>query len=51
MPFHTLLFPAYLIGSKDRWTKLNSISTTGEQLIMLLTSLDRVNGWLTCTIL
>lgn len=32
VPFHTLLFPAYLMGSKDPWTKLNSISTTGKSL-------------------
>ena len=28
VPFHTLFFPAYLIGTKEPWTKLNSISTT-----------------------
>lgn len=30
VPFHTVLFPAYLIGTNDSWTMLNSISTTGE---------------------
>jgi hypothetical protein len=29
VPFHTVLFPGYLIGSGDNWTMLNSISTTG----------------------
>ncbi|GAA6064598.1 hypothetical protein JCM10212_000509 [Sporobolomyces blumeae] len=28
VPFHTVLFPGYLIGSGDNWTMLNSISTT-----------------------
>ncbi|GAA5989963.1 hypothetical protein JCM11641_002929 [Rhodosporidiobolus odoratus] len=28
VPFHTVLFPGYLIGSGDKWTMLNSISTT-----------------------
>lgn len=26
--FHTLFFPGYLIGTHDKWTKLDSISTT-----------------------
>lgn len=29
VPFHTVLFPGYLLGSGDKWTMLNSISTTG----------------------
>lgn len=29
VPFHTVLFPGYLIGSGDKWTMLDSISTTG----------------------
>ncbi|KAK4054360.1 methionine--tRNA ligase mes1 [Microbotryomycetes sp. JL221] len=28
VPFHTVLFPAYLIGTNDPWTMLHSISTT-----------------------
>ncbi|GAA5936329.1 hypothetical protein JCM3775_006466 [Rhodotorula graminis] len=28
VPFHTVLFPGYLLGSGDNWTMLNSISTT-----------------------
>ncbi|GAA5824514.1 hypothetical protein JCM11251_000454 [Rhodosporidiobolus azoricus] len=28
VPFHTVLFPGYLLGSGDKWTMLNSISTT-----------------------
>ncbi|KAM0748825.1 methionyl-tRNA synthetase [Meredithblackwellia eburnea MCA 4105] len=28
VPFHTVLFPAYLIGTHEPWTMLNSISTT-----------------------
>lgn len=28
VPFHTLFFPGYLIGTKEKWTMLNSISTT-----------------------
>ncbi|GAA5972643.1 hypothetical protein JCM8115_006458 [Rhodotorula mucilaginosa] len=28
VPFHTVLFPGYLIGSGDKWTMLDSISTT-----------------------
>ncbi|KAK4695635.1 methionyl-tRNA synthetase, partial [Phenoliferia sp. Uapishka_3] len=28
VPFHTVLFPAYLMGTNEPWTMLNSISTT-----------------------
>ncbi|EMS24164.1 methionyl-tRNA synthetase [Rhodotorula toruloides NP11] len=28
VPFHTVLFPGYLLGTSDKWTMLNSISTT-----------------------
>ncbi|MBW0498721.1 hypothetical protein O181_038436 [Austropuccinia psidii MF-1] len=28
VPFHTILFPAYLIGTGQEWTMLNHISTT-----------------------
>ncbi|SCZ89902.1 BZ3500_MvSof-1268-A1-R1_Chr9g10637 [Microbotryum saponariae] len=28
VPFHTVLFPAYLLGTTDPWTMLHSISTT-----------------------
>ncbi|GAA97345.1 hypothetical protein E5Q_04023 [Mixia osmundae IAM 14324] len=28
VPFHTIMFPAFQIGSGDNWTKLNSLSTT-----------------------
>jgi methionyl-tRNA synthetase len=28
VPFHTLFFPGYLLGTHEDWTKLNSISTT-----------------------
>lgn len=28
MPFHAVLFPAYLIGTNDPWTMLTNISTT-----------------------
>jgi methionyl-tRNA synthetase len=30
VPFHTLYFPGYLIGTGERWTMLNSLSTTGS---------------------
>lgn len=29
VPFHTILFPAYLLGSGQEWTMLQHISTTG----------------------
>ncbi|KAG0151313.1 hypothetical protein CROQUDRAFT_719813 [Cronartium quercuum f. sp. fusiforme G11] len=28
VPFHTILFPAYLMGTGEKWTMLNHISTT-----------------------
>ncbi len=28
VPFHTVVFPATLIGTKDRWTKLHHLNTT-----------------------
>ena len=28
IPFHTVIFPSSLIGSKDNWTLLHHISTT-----------------------
>lgn len=30
--FHTMFFPAYLIGTNEEWVKMDSISTTGGQL-------------------
>ena len=36
VPFHTVLFPGYLIGSGDQWTMLDSISTTGASSSPLL---------------
>lgn len=30
VPFHTVLFPASLLGTGENWTKLHQISTTGK---------------------
>ena len=30
VPFHTVLFPASLLGTRQNWTMLHNISTTGE---------------------
>ncbi|KAH8893497.1 methionyl-tRNA synthetase [Thozetella sp. PMI_491] len=28
VPFHTVIFPGSVLGTKDKWTKLNTLSTT-----------------------
>jgi methionyl-tRNA synthetase len=33
VPFHTVLFPASLLGTGQNWTKLHNISTTGTSLL------------------
>jgi methionyl-tRNA synthetase len=30
VPFHTVVFPATLLGTKEPYTLLNSINATGE---------------------
>lgn len=33
VPFHTVLFPASLLGTGENWTKLHQISTTGTPVL------------------
>ena len=37
VPFHSVIFPCTLLGTKDNWTVVNNLSATGESLSLSLT--------------
>jgi methionyl-tRNA synthetase len=38
VPFHTVIFPSTLIGTGEKWTLLNTLSTTGTFFLEILFS-------------
>jgi len=41
VPFHSVIFPISLMGTKEEWTLLNTLSTTGMFLSLSFTRADR----------
>jgi methionyl-tRNA synthetase len=43
VPFHTVIFPSTLLGTKENWTLLHHLSTTG--MFLLIKRISSIRDW------